>query len=111
MRENIQFFHRFDPVAYLDVLKDEWGAVSHPAQPNAYIVREVPFYKPTLIEDHMSVMGFNYFALSSVLIDALASHPELVPDEAIVCWLIEQDLLWKSTMGNVRKAFKSESQT
>ncbi len=107
--ENIQFFHRFDPAAYLGILKSEWGAISHPSQPSAYIVKEVPFYQPREIEGHVSVLGFNYFALSAVLIDALATHPELVPDEVIVCWSVEQDLIWRSTMGKVRKSLATKS--
>lgn len=109
VKENIQFFHRFDPAVYLDILKNERGAINHPSQPNAYIANEVPFYEPKLIDDHVSVLGFNYFALPSVLIDALATHPELVPDEVIVCWSIEQDLLWKSTMGKVRKSLATKN--
>lgn len=104
VKENIQFFHQFNTEAYLILLQEEQGATQHPEEPGAYIIQNMPFYKPRQIEDHISVLGFNYFALPSVLITALANHPELVPNEVIVCWTAEQDLIWKGTMEKVRKS-------
>jgi hypothetical protein len=102
LKENIQFFHQFDPDAYLTILLGEYAAKEHPSQPDAYLVEELPFYKPEQIDDHVSVLSFNYVPLPSILINALVNYPELVPDEVLICWTIEQDLLLETTMGEVR---------
>jgi hypothetical protein len=104
VKETIQFFHQFNTEAYLILLQEEQGATEHPSEPDAYVVGNTPFYQPRQIEDHVSVFGFNYFPLSSALITVLATHPEIVPDEVLVCWTAEQDLIWKGTMGKVRKS-------
>ncbi len=104
VKENIQFFYRFNIEAYLILLQEEQCAIQHPSEPGAYIVENMPFYQPKQIENHVSVLGFNYFPLSSALITVLATHPEIVPDEVLVCWTAEQDLIWKGTMRKVRKS-------
>ncbi len=104
VKENIQFFHKFNTDVYLILLQKEQGATKHPFEPSAYIVENMPFYQPRQIEEYVSVLGFNYFPLSSALITVLATHPEIVPNEVIVCWTAEQDLIWKGTMGKVRKS-------
>jgi hypothetical protein len=103
VRENIQFFHQFDVEAYLAILACEYDAGEHPTQPNAYLIDGLPFYRPREIEDHVSVLGFNYAPLSDLLIQALISHPELVPDEVLVVWTIEQELFLETTMREVRR--------
>jgi hypothetical protein len=102
VREVIRFFHQFDPEAYLSILMREQGASPHPSQPNAYMVDELPFYKPQEAEEYVFVVGFNHVPLPSILIEALATHPELVPDEVLVFWTIEQEVLAEKTMGEVR---------
>jgi len=74
----------------------------HPAQPNCYLIDGLPFYEPKQIEDHVSVLGFNYAPLSNQLIKVLNGHPELVSDEVVIVWTIEQDLVLETTMGKVR---------
>lgn len=102
VREVIRFFHHFDPDAYLAILAQEQGASTHPSQPNAFMVDDLPFYKPTQAEEYVFVVGFNYVPLPAVLIEALANHPELVPDDVLVFWTIEQEALVEKTMGEVR---------
>jgi hypothetical protein len=102
VKENIQFFPQFDTDSYLKILKDECGAIEHPTQADCYLIDGLPFYKPRKVEDHVSVLGFNYAPLPDLLIQALNSHPELVPDEVLVLWTIEQELFLETTMGNVR---------
>jgi|APSaa5957512622_1039677.scaffolds.fasta_scaffold38236_2 hypothetical protein len=102
LKENIQFFHQFDPDAYLTILLGEYAAREHPSQPDAFLIDELPFYKPEQIEDHVSILSFNYAPLSSILINALVNHPELVPNDVLICWTIEQELLLETTMGEVR---------
>lgn len=104
VRENIQFFHPFDTKTYLDILKTEYGAKENPAQFGTYLIDdpELPFYEPKEIDAHISVLGFNYFLLSSLLIQAIVDHPELVPDEALVRWTQEQDLVLEKTAGELR---------
>lgn len=102
VREVIRFFHQFDPEAYLSILKQEQGASVHPSQPNAFMVDELPFYRPHQAEEYVYVVGFNHVPLPGALIEALATHPELVPDEVLVFWTIEQEVLLEKTMGEVR---------
>jgi len=103
-RENIQIFHQVDVDTYLDVLKTEHGAEDHPTQPGYCLVDDLPFYKPKQVEEHVSVLGFNLVPLPGVLLDALANHSELVPDDALIVWTIEQELLLETTMGNIRNS-------
>lgn len=102
--ENIQFFHRFDPKTYLEILKSEYGAKENPAQYGTYLIDdpELPFYQPEEIDGYVSVLGFNYYLLSSLLIQAIVDHPELVPDAALVRWTQEQDLVLEKTLGELR---------
>jgi hypothetical protein len=102
VKENIQFSPGFDTDTYLRILKDECNVIDHPTQPNCYLIEGLPFYEPKKIDDHVSVLGFNYAPLSDLLIQALNSHPELVSDELRVVWTIEQELILETTMGKVR---------
>ena len=102
VRENIQIFHQFDLDAYLEILKAEHGAKDHPGQSGCYLVDELPFYKPKQTDEYVFVLGFNYAPLPGLLIEALASHPELIPDDVLIRWTIEQELLLDTTMGEIR---------
>src|SRR5688572_15208434 len=102
VRENIQFFYQFDIEAYLEILKTKYGATDYPKQSHCYLAEGLPFYKPKWIEDHVSILGFNYAPLSILLIEALTEHPELVPDEVSVVWTIEQELILATTMSQIR---------
>ena len=105
VRENIQVFHQFSVEEYLDILKKEYGAREHPEQPGSYLIGdpELPFYEPREIDDHVSVLGFNYTLLSNLLIQAIIDHPELVPDETRIRWTQEQELIMEKTAGELRK--------
>ena len=102
VKENIQFFPQFDTDSYLKILKDECGAIEHPTQTDCYLIDGLPFYEPKQIEDHVSVLGFNYAPLSDRLIQGLSGHPELVSDDVRVIWTIEQELIVETTMEKVR---------
>ncbi len=102
VRENIQIFHPFDLDTYLEILRADYGACEYPNQPGSYLIEDLPFYKPKWIEDHVSILGFNYVPLSELLIQALVNHTDLVPDEAIILWLIEQELLLTTTLTQMR---------
>jgi len=101
-RENIQFFHVFDVDTYLRILVEEYEAKTHPKQADAYLLEGLPFYAPRQIGEHVSVLSFNYAPLPSILINALADHPELVPDEIKILWTIEQELCLETTMRELR---------
>ena len=102
IRENIEIFYQFDIEAYLEILKTKYGATAHPAQSHCYLVESLPFYEPKWIEDHVSILGFNYAPLSILLIGALTKLPELVPDEVSVVWTLEQELILATTMSQIR---------
>ena len=106
VRENIQIFHQFDVETYLEILKTEHGAEDHPSQSGCYLLDDLPFYKPKQTDEYIFVLGFNYAPLPGLLIDALANHPELVPDDVSIHWTIEQDLLLDTTMGEIRSKDK-----
>jgi hypothetical protein len=109
LRENIQFYYQLDPKDYLEVLKNEYDVRNHPVQKGAFLIDDprLPFYEPTQIEGHISVLGFNYAPLSDLLIQALAAHPDLIPDDVRISWTIEQDLIIETTMGAVREKTNS----
>jgi len=102
VRENIQIFHRFDVETYLAILKTEHGVKNHPAQDGCYLLEDLPFYEPQQTDEYVFVLGFNYAPLPGLLIEALASHSELVPDDVLIRWTIEQELLLDTTMGEIR---------
>ena len=107
IRENIQFFHPFGVEEYLDILKKEYGARDHPIKTECLLIGdpELPFYKPRKQEDYISVMSFNYSPLSELLVKALIDHPELAPDETVIRWTIEQDVILEETLGCLRNQF------
>ena len=111
IHENIEIFHPLDVDEYLTVLKKEFNAHEHPAQPNSFLIGEpgLPFYKPKQMEGHVSVLGFNKIPLSDLLLEALIKHPELVSEEAIVRWTQEQELIVETTMGDLRKIAGQEN--
>jgi len=106
LRENIELFHQLDIDKYLDVLKQDFGVRDHPSQTNSFLVGDpgLPFYKPRQAEDHISILGFNYVPLPSILLQAMVDHPELIPDGAFVRWTAEQELIMESYLGDLRSS-------
>jgi len=102
VRENIQIFHQFDIETYLEILEAEHGAKENLNQPGCYLVDDLPFYKPKQSIEYVNILGFNLVPLPGILIDALVNHSELVPDDVLIRWTIEQDLLLDTTMGEIR---------
>jgi len=110
LRENIQFFHQIDPEKYLDVLREEHSAQDHPSQPGSLLIEDThPFYTPQRIDDHLSILGFNYTPLPEQLIQALIDHPELAPDDTLIRWTQEQDLILETTLGELRNQAQDEN--
>jgi hypothetical protein len=102
VRENIELYHKLDLETYIAALISEYGATAHPAQPNTFIMRGLPFYAPIDRSDHVSILSFNGALLPYPLLQALADHPELAPDDVFVRWTQEQDLIWEGTLGELR---------
>lgn len=102
IHENIQIFHPVDIEQYLAILFREYGVVEHPEQEDAYLLEELPFYKPQITEGYIFILSFNMRPLSYLLIQALAAHPELVPAESKVIWTQEQELLLDTTVGKIK---------
>lgn len=103
VREIIRFFHQCSPNEYLSILKRERGMVDHPSQPDAFVVDNLPFYKPIQKSDYLYILSFNKIPLPSALIEAMVNYPELIPDEILIYWTIEQELLLAASMGEVRR--------
>lgn len=104
IRENIQIFHKLDIEEYLEILEKEYGAREHPIQANSHLIDDpkLPFYQPTQCDEHVFIMSFNYAPLSSLLIQALIDHPELIPQNALVRWTAEQELILENAIGELR---------
>jgi len=110
LRENIQFFHQIDTEKYLDVLREDHTAQDHPTQPGGFLIDgDQPFYSPQQFDDHISILGFNYIPLPDQLIQALVDHPELAPDDTLVRWTQEQDLILETTLGELRNQAQDEN--
>lgn len=106
VRENIELFYDLDLEKYQCVLKEEFNAESHPGQVDASWIDGLPFYAPKNQGDHISILGFNKIPLPSSLLEALIQHPELAPDHIVVRWTQEQELILKSTLGELREMYK-----
>lgn len=104
-RECIQVFHSVDSQKYLTVLQIEFAAHPHPQEPDAFLMDTppLPFYRPKIIEEHLSIMSFNYRPLSANLIWALINHPELAPETTIVLWTAEQDIIFKGALVSLKQ--------
>ncbi len=110
-RENLEVYHPLDVEKYLEVLKTEHGAIEHPAQRGSFLIGEpkLPFYKPQKTEDHAFILGFNWVPLSASLLKALVDHPELAPDETLIRWTEEQELIFEATLGDLRQRFSPKA--
>src|SRR5688572_7229262 len=102
VREVLWFFKHFDVDQYLEVLKKDYDAHENPKVERAYIVDELPFYEPFEDNDFVHVVSFNHTPLPSVLIDALATNPELAVDDMVVIWAVEGEIVFESTIGEIR---------
>jgi hypothetical protein len=100
VRECIWIDHPVNVEAYVQVLKEEFGAQPHPEQSGAFLIGDppLPFYEPKLVDERLAITSFNYKSLPDTLLEALARHPELVPPSAQVNWTMEQDLLFEGTL-------------
>ena len=103
IRENIELFGNLDSTKYLDILNQEFKAQEHPVQDAALLIDGLPFYEPKDLGDHISILGFNKIPLPYSLLRALIEHPELAPDNPMVRWTQEQELISESTLGGLRK--------
>ena len=102
VRENIELYGLPDKEQYIEILTSEFGAARHPSQDGAYIPESLPFYAPRLANDHISILSFNNIPLPYSLVVALVVHTELFPDDILVRWTQEQDLLFEATLGQLR---------
>jgi len=103
IRENIELSNFGGLDEYKRILMEELGAKEHPAQPGALMLESFPFYSPREAKEHVSILSFNKVPLPFGLITALISHPELFPDEIVIRWIQEQDVIFESALGVLRK--------
>ncbi len=102
VRENIQLYGEVNNERYIQTLQVEYGAAKHPRERRAYIVEGLPFYAPRQTPDHISILSFNNSPLPDALLEALVLHPELFPDDVLIRWTQEQDLILEATLGQLR---------
>jgi hypothetical protein len=102
-RQTIQVFYPVDVKRYLDVLTREFAAMENPYQRGSYLIDNppLPFYEPTIVDDHLAIVSFNRLPLSPFLVKALELHPELVPASAHVRWLEEQELVVRGSIEGI----------
>jgi hypothetical protein len=103
IRENIELYHSLDLQKYLQILSEEFHAQQHPSEPNAYMAEGLPFYQPRQLGDHISILGFNKIPIPDSVVEALIQHPELIPDNALIRWTQEQELIFEGTVGELRQ--------
>src|SRR5688572_10486922 len=106
IKENLELYCQLDIESYIRILRDELNVQDHPNQPNAYLLDRLPFYRPTQMEDHISVLSFNNVPLPFSLLQALIDHPEFVPDNTVIRWTQEQGLVLENTIGALRKQWQ-----
>jgi len=98
-----------DEVQIVEILIDEFGAIVHPNQVGAYMLESLPFYSPRLVGDHISILSFNNVPLPDGLIEALIIHTELFPDNILIRWTQEQDLIFEARLGQLRGRIARDS--
>ena len=54
------------------------------------------------IDEYIIIMDFNYVPLSSLLIQALIDRPELIPQDTLVRWTAEQEIIMEKTIREMR---------
>ncbi len=102
VRENVELYGLRNTEKLDEVLESDYATLKHPSQENAYTLENLPFYPPRLIDDHVSILSFNNLPLPDSLIEALVDHTELFPDDILVRWTQEQDLIFEATLGELR---------
>ncbi len=102
VRENIELYGGIDNERYMQTLVVEYGAAKHSRERRAYVVEGLPFYAPRQTLDHLSILSFNNIPLPDALLEALVMHPELFPDDVLIRWTQEQDLILEATLGQLR---------
>ena len=102
VRENIELYGLADPEHDSRTLAEEAGATQHPSQADAYILDGLPLHAPRLAGDHISILSFNDVPLPDSLIPVLVDHPETFPDDILVRWTQEQELILEATLGELR---------
>ena len=107
-REYLQIHYRVDIEKYLTVLRTEFNVRANPRERGSFVIDDppLPFYKPKQLDEYVSILGFNYAPLSSLLIRALIYHPELAPKTTFVRWMAEQDVLAQGTLKALQRKFR-----
>ena len=107
MLECIQVYCQVDITQYLAVLQNEFGARVHPGEPDSYLIDDpaLPFHRPRQLERHLSILGFNYAPLSSLLLLALIDHTDLAPPKTIVRWSAEQEVVAQGSLAELARQF------
>lgn len=102
VRENIELYGLTDPQHDGQALAESSGAVKHPSQRDAYVLDGLPFHGPRPAGDHLSILSFNNIPLPDSLIQALTEHTELFPDNVLIRWTQEQELILEATLRELR---------
>ncbi|MGA7193687.1 MAG: hypothetical protein WBW94_08660 [Anaerolineales bacterium] len=111
IRENIEIYPPLDLHQFLEVLKRDYGLVEHPSQAGALTIDGLSFYSPRISGDHVSILGFNKAPIPDTVVQALVEHPELVPNDVVIRWTQEQELIFECTLGELRKLENNNPET
>ena len=109
LHECIQIYHPLDIPRYLKALREDYQAIPHPKELNAFLVGTppLPFHHPHLREGYVSILSFNYAPLPYALLEVLVHHPEIVPAKTWIVWTFEQHLLTKGTLQQLQAEWGS----
>ncbi len=102
VRENIELYGLSAKEASAKTLIEEVGATRHPRQQDAYMLEGLPFHAPRPAGDHLSILSFNNTPLPDALVEGLVGHREFFPDNILIRWTQEQDLILEDTLGTLR---------
>ncbi len=85
-----------------------WQIITKQAPP-FWKLEDRKFYAPGVADDHTTVLSFNNIPLPDSLIEAMVEHPELFPNDILIRWTQEQDLILEATLGQLRGQTKGPS--
>jgi len=101
VRESIELYCKLDLEKYLEILGNEYVAQRPPSQPDEFVVDDLQYYSPKHNNDHIAILGFSKIPLPYSFLQAFIDRPDLVPDEVLDCWTIEQELLLEVLIGEL----------
>ncbi len=97
VKENIELYGLSDQEESAKTLIEKVGATQQARQADACMLDGLPFHAPRPASDHISILIFNNTPLLDAIIEILVDHREFFPDNILIRWTQEQDLIFEAT--------------